>query len=154
MSRIHLESIEIFDELPGKCGCPTDLLDEIESSLGGLLPPLYRRLMLSDAQRMANTLHLVHPSRLTDERMVIDNLLADEQEAYTFRLDQTQLVVAHDETGFDFLDVNCGDSTPVYRFDTEDESEIVLPAIDSGSFVEYISLRIRRFLNLPYNQPP
>ena len=95
MSRIHLESIEIFDELPGKCGCPTDLLDEIESSLGGLLPPLYRRLMLSDAQRMANTLHLVHPSRLTEERMVIDNLLADEQETYTFRLDQTQLVVAH-----------------------------------------------------------
>ena len=150
-SHTACETIEIFESLPGKAGCSPELLDDIERHFGGALPPLYRWLMESDANRMVSILKLVHPSQLIEQRTDSDRLLADDQDDYTFRLESNHVVITIGELGmgFNYFEANGDDSTPVFYFDTEDDSKDVRPRIESRTFVDYIALKIRERLQLP-----
>ena len=131
-NRLVREALETFFELPSMGGCPPELLTGIERQFGCSLPPLYRDLMESDADRIANIPQMIHPRWLTEHREMAEEILADEQGGYSFRLKRSHLVIAwEDSYGFYFIDANGSDSSPVLLFNYYDDSDNGLPPIES-----------------------
>jgi hypothetical protein len=70
-------AIEVFDNLPGRRGVDESLLSSIGAEIDCKLPPIYRRLMLEDGDRLANVQPISHPTNLCKNRREAEVILCE-----------------------------------------------------------------------------